>query len=133
MDKGLSRREREIVEILYANGQASAEQVRAAMSDPPSDATVRTLLRILMEKGVVKHRREGRRFIYRPRTPRSGAGKSALRRVLDVFYRGNLEDAIAAHLSDPKTKLSDDQIERLRVLINEAADRDANDPHKAKS
>ena len=121
MHSGLSRRERQIVDILYLTGEASAEQVREAMADPPSDATVRTLLRILIEKGVVKHRRDGRRFLYQPRKTKSGAGKSALRRVLDVFYSGSVEDALAAHLSDPKTKLDNEQIERLRELIEQAA------------
>ncbi|TWU41079.1 BlaI/MecI/CopY family transcriptional regulator [Novipirellula artificiosorum] len=117
----LSRREREIVDILYAAEEASAAEVRGAMANPPSDATVRTLLRILTEKDVVTHRMEGRRFVYRPQKAKSGAGKSALRRVLNVFYDGSVEDALAAHLTDPKIELDPSQIDRLRDLINDAA------------
>ena len=128
MDAGLSRREREILDILYASGEASADHVRSQMTAAPSDASVRTLLRILMNKGFVVYRRDGRRFIYRPKKARSGAGRSAFRRVLDVFYRGNIEDAFAAHLSDPRTELSEDQIQRLRQLIEDAAQQDAAQP-----
>ncbi|MGV3482799.1 MAG: BlaI/MecI/CopY family transcriptional regulator [Planctomycetaceae bacterium] len=121
MNYGLSRREREIVEILYASGEASAADVRHAMSGEPSDATVRTLLRILLDKGFVKHRLDGRRYLYRPVQAKSGAGKSALKRVLDVFYGGNVEEAFAAHLADPKIKLTAKQIQRLHDLIDHAA------------
>ena len=119
----LSRREREIVDILFAAEEASASAIRRSMGDPPADATVRTLLRILEEKGVVKHRRDGKRFLYRVCRSKSGAGKSAIRRVLDVFYGGSVEEAMAAHLADPKTRLDVDQLRRLRDLIDAAAKR----------
>ena len=120
MDTNLSRREREIVDILFRLENASAGEVREAMSDPPADATVRTILRILVDKGVATYRRDGKRYIYRVKKTKRGAGKSALRRVLDVFYGGSVEDALAAHLSDPKTKLTPEQIERLKALIADA-------------
>lgn len=115
-----SKRERQILDILFESNEATASQIRDAMPSPPSDATVRTILRILEEKEAVTHRREGKRFVYRPRKRKSTAGKSAMRRVLDVFYGGSLEDALSAHLTDPKTKLGDETIEGLRRLIAEA-------------
>ena len=115
-----SKRERQILDILFESNEATASQIRDAMPSPPSDATVRTILRILEEKEAVTHRREGKRFVYRPRKRKSTAGKSAMRRVLDVFYGGSLEDALSAHLTDPKTKLDDETIEGLRRLIADA-------------
>ena len=120
----LSRREREIVDILYAQNDATAAEVRAAMSGSPSDATVRTLLRILVEKGFVKHRRVGRLYRYRPIQAKKQAAKLALRHVLDVFFGGSVEEALASHLADPKTELDDEQLRRLRVLISEAEKRE---------
>ena len=123
LDK-LSRREREIVDILYQKEQATAREVRLAMSGDPSDATVRTLLRILGEKGFVKHRRVGKQFHFRPTHAKKRVAKRALRHVLDVFYAGNVGDALASHLSDPKTVLDDEQIAQLRELIDEAENRE---------
>lgn len=115
-----SRRERQILDILFEANEATATQIRLAMADAPSDATVRTILRILEEKGAVTHRKDGKRFVYRPRKRKSSAGKSALRHVLDVFYGGSLENALAAHLSDSRTKLDPQTIEKLRDLIEQA-------------
>jgi predicted transcriptional regulator len=117
----LSRRERQIVDVLFERVEASAAEIRGAMSDPPSDATVRTILRILEEKGLVKHRRDGKRFVYRMRKSKAGEGKTALRRVLDVFYGGSVEDALAAHLADPKAQLSAEELQRLREMIDQVA------------
>ena len=117
----LSRRERQIVDILFAEGEATAGAVREAMEDAPSDASVRTILRILEEKGIVAHRRDGKRYVYRVRRSKAGEGKTALRRVLDIFYGGSVEDALAAHLSDPNADLSLDQLPRLSEMIDQAA------------
>ncbi len=119
--KGLSRRERQIVDILFEHDEASAAQIREAMKDAPSDATVRTILRILEEKGVIKHRRDGKRFVYRVRKSKVGEGKNALRQVFDVFFGGSIEDALAAHLNDPKAKLDAEQLRRLSEMIDQAA------------
>lgn len=116
----LSRREREIIDILYANDGATANEVRQAMSGDPSDATVRTLLRILGEKGFVKHRRQGRQFRYRPVQPKKHAAKQALQHVLDVFFGGSVEEALASHLSNPNAELDAAQLSRLRKLISDA-------------
>ena len=126
-----SRRERQILDILFELNEASATQIRGAMNDAPSDATVRTILRILEEKGAVTHRRDGKKYVYRPRKRKSKAGKSALKRVLNVFYDGSLNDALAAHLSDPKTKLDEETIENLKNLIEEAESRSAKSKSKS--
>ena len=116
----LSPREQQIVDALFQMGEASAAQVRAAMTDAPSYSAVRTLLRILEEKGAVTHYEEGRKYIYRPKGSPKRLGKDALRRVVDVFFGGSLENALAAHLSDAKTALSPEEVARLRDLIDQA-------------
>ena len=115
-----SRRERQILDILFEAEEATAAQIRESMDDPPTDATVRTLLRVLLEKEAVTYRKEGKRFVYRPRKRKAAAGKSALKRVLNVFYGGSIKEAFAAHLMDPKTKLDEETIEELRALIEAA-------------
>jgi len=115
----LTRRERQILEVIYRLGEANANEIVEAMPDDLANATVRTQLRILEEKGIVKHRLDGRRFVFRPAVPRKSAAKSALRTVLEVFFAGSVEDALATHLSDPKAKLDADQLQRLRDLIDE--------------
>jgi len=116
----LSRRERQIMDIVYARGKASAIEVLHEMQDPPTRTAVRTMLRILEEKGHLKHGKKGREFIYQPIKPRSRAGRSALRRVLETFYNGSLEKAVAAHLSDPTSEPSADELKRLNALIRDA-------------
>jgi predicted transcriptional regulator len=118
----LSKRERQIMDVVYAHGEASVTQVLAGMPDPPMRGALRTLLRIMERKGHLTHRQQGREFIYRPTKPRGQAGRSAFERVLDVFFGGSLENAVAAHLSDPHRagKLTADELERLSNLIDQA-------------
>jgi len=116
----LSRRERQIMDIVYARGAASATDVLNDMPDAPSRATVRTLLRILEDKGHLRHYKQGRQFVYQPTHPRRRAGRSALRRVLSTFFDGSLEQAVAAHLSDSTAKLSKEELARLVELIRQA-------------
>lgn len=111
-------RERQILDVLYQLGEATASEVVEAMPVELANATVRTLLRILEEKGAVKHRVDGKRFIYYPAVPQKSAAKSAFRKVLDVFFAGSVEEALAAHFADPKTKLSEEQLQRLKALID---------------
>lgn len=115
----ITRRERQILEVIYRLGEASANDVVDALPDAVANATVRTQLRLMEEKGVVKHRRDGRRFLYQPAVSHRSAAKSALRGVLDVFFGGSVEDALATHLADPKAKLDAEQLARLRALIDE--------------
>jgi predicted transcriptional regulator len=116
----LSRRERQIMEIVYARGTATATEVRAAMADPPTRTAVRTLLKILEGKGYLQHETRGREFVYRPTQPRGRVGQSALRGVLHTFFDGSLEKAVAAHLTDPETRPSPEELKRLARLISEA-------------
>jgi BlaI family transcriptional regulator, penicillinase repressor len=116
----LSRRERQIMEIVFRRGQASALEVWADLPDAPSRTAVRTLLRILEEKGHLKHRQEGLRYVYVPSRPRAVAARSALRGVLQTFFEGSLEKAVAAHLGDSATSLTPQELERLAALIRQA-------------
>lgn len=118
----LSKRERQIMDVIYAHGEATISQVLQGIPDPPMRGALRTLLRILERKGHLSRRTEGRELIYRPTQPRGQAGRSALARVLDVFFSGSLESAVAAHLSDPgrAAKLSAEELARLSALIDKA-------------
>lgn len=119
MREDLTRRERQILDVLYRLEEASASEIVEAMPDELANATVRTQLRFLEEKGAVTYRREGKKFLYRAIKPKKNAAKTALRSVLNVFFGGSIEDAVATHLADPKSKLSSDQLERLKNLIDE--------------
>src|SRR5215472_12610248 len=118
----LSKRERQIMDVIYAQGEATVAQVMEEIPDPPMRGALRTLLRILEKKGHVTHRKEGREFIYRPMQNRGKAGRSALGRVLDVFFGGSLENAVAAHLSDPRraARPTAEELRRLSDLIEKA-------------
>jgi len=116
----LSRRERQIMEIIYRNGQATAVDVHAALPDPPSKTAVRTLLRILEDKGHLQHKQEGLAFVYSPSRPRDQAGRSAFSRVLETFFEGSLEKAVAAHLGEATGQLSAEELDRLAELIRQA-------------
>ena len=116
----LSRRERQIMDILYARGEAAVAQVHEDMADAPSYSAVRALLAILEKKGHVRHREEGERYVYMPATAREKAAKTALERVIEVFFGGSLEKAVATRLTDPSVKLSEAEYGRLRELIEAA-------------
>ena len=124
MDKPheLSRRERQIMEAVYARGEngATADEVVAALPDPPTRTAVRTFLRLLEDKGLLKHDKRGRAFVYRPTRQPVQVGKGALRRVIETFFGGSLEKALAAHLTDPNANVTSEEIERLRALIEQA-------------
>jgi BlaI family penicillinase repressor len=120
----LSRRERQIMDIIYSLSEASVNQVLERLPDPPGRTAVRTLLRILEEKSHVSHRRSGREFIYLPSRPRVRAGISAFQHVLDIFYNGSLEKAVAAHLSDAAL-IDEAELARLEELIEQAKQREA--------
>ena len=122
-ERNLSRRERQIMDIVYAKGEATAAEVHEAIPDPPSKTSVRTLLRILETKGHLSHFEDGPRYVYRAVRSRERVGKSSLRRVLDTFFEGSLERAVAAHLTDSAADLSADELKRLSQLINQARKR----------
>jgi predicted transcriptional regulator len=116
----LSRRERQIMEVLYRDGQATAGDVLAALPDPPSYSAVRAMLRILENKGHLRHVADGTRYVYLPTTPRDRAGRPALASVIETFFDGSTEKAVAALLDLSRSDLSNDQLDRLSQLIDQA-------------
>ncbi|HLK60438.1 MAG TPA: BlaI/MecI/CopY family transcriptional regulator [Chthonomonadaceae bacterium] len=117
---GLSRREREILDILYRLGRASAAEVLEALSEPPSYSSVRALLRILEEKGHLRHEEEGKRYLYLPTQPQSTVAQNALKNVLRTFFGGRMENAVKAFLSDTEADLSNEELDRMAQLLEEA-------------
>lgn len=115
----LSRREREVMDILHRTGSASAAEVRRQMEDPPTDPAVRSVLRILEEKGHVEHREEGRRYIYSPALSAERARRSALRHLVDTFFGGSPGDVMAALLDESGDRLSEGELDRLAALVEE--------------
>jgi predicted transcriptional regulator len=120
----LSRRERQIMDILHARQQATAAEVLDDLPDPPSYSAVRALLRILEEKGHARHRQEGNRYVYLPRASRQTASRSALKRVVSTFFQGSVAQAMAALLEDSDTRLSDAELDQMRQLIERANKQD---------
>jgi predicted transcriptional regulator len=121
---GLSRRERQIMDILYARNEATVNQVCEALPDPPTSMAVRRMMHILEEKGHLKRREEGREVVYAPRETRDKAGRSAFDRVLETFFGGSLEEALAAHLLSRKSKVTSEERDRLVKLIEQARKED---------
>jgi len=116
----LSRRERQILEILYAHDGATVREIQTQLPAPPSDMAVRRLLSILEEKGHVRRRKQGRENVYSPRVPKQRAAKRALRSVLSTFFGGDLEQALAMHLTDKQSAISEEQFQRMLRLIEQA-------------
>ena len=116
----LSRRERQIMDILYRRRRATAAEVMADLPGTPTDSTVRTPLRVLEEKGHVRHEEIGLRYVYSPAIPRTSARKSALRHLVDTFFDGSAEHAIAAMLGGEGAKLSDDELDRIADLVKQS-------------
>jgi predicted transcriptional regulator len=114
----LSRRERQIMDVLFRQGQATVSDVQAAMPAPPSYSAVRAMLRILEEKGHARHEQDGPRYIYKPVVARERAKRSAMRHLLHTFFEGSHEQAVAALLDEASTSLSEDELERLARLID---------------
>ena len=116
----LSRRERQIMDVLYERGKASAAEVLAAMPDPPSYSAVRAMLRVLEEKGHVLHEQDGARYIYAPEVPRETARESALARLVQTFFGGSAEQAVVALIDMSRENLDDEQLRRMSRLIDQA-------------
>ncbi len=108
------------MDALHRQGRATAAEVQAALPNPPSYSAVRALLRILEEKGHIRHRREGVRYVYLPRTSPRAARRSALRRVVSTFFRGSVTQAMAALLETADTRLPDSELNRLQQIIDQA-------------
>jgi predicted transcriptional regulator len=116
----LSRRERQIMDAIYSQSEATATDVLEMISDPPTHTAVRTHLRILEGKGHLKHIKRGREFVYQPTHSRDSAGKTAFVRAIQTFFDGSLERAVAAYLGDPQAEISPQELQRLFSLIKEA-------------
>ena len=116
----LSRRERQILEILYQRGKASATEVREAMPDAPSYSSVRTLLRVLEDKGHVKHRAEGLRYVYTPTVGLERAKRGAVKHLLETYFEGQPEQIVAALLDVSFTRLTAEELDRMTALIDKA-------------
>jgi BlaI family penicillinase repressor len=113
----LSRREREILDVLFALGnEASAEEIRERLSEPPSYSAVRAMLAKLEAKGAIRHRKKGLRYVYLPTTPRTTARRSAMRKLVETFFDGSAGQAATALLKDERW--SDDELDRLATEID---------------
>jgi BlaI family transcriptional regulator, penicillinase repressor len=116
----LSRRERQIMDILYQRGKASATEVREAMEDAPGYSAVRAMLRVLEGKGHVRHLAEGLKYVYLPTVAREKAKRSVVKHMLETFCNGSAEQAMAALLDVSASKLTSDELERMSEMIEKA-------------
>ena len=119
-EEALSKRERQIMDILYKLGRATAAEIRDSLPNDPNYSTVRAQLRVLEEKGHVTHREQDLRYVYTPTVPRDKAKRSALKHVLDTFFGGSAGEAVAALLDDSSTKLTPEELDRVSKLIEQA-------------
>ena len=108
------------MDVIYQLGEASVADVLASLADPPSYSAVRTMIRVLEKKGLLRHRQVGTKYVYRPRTSRESASRSALRHVMQTFFGGSATDAVAAILDDSASRLTPNDLERLEQLIEQA-------------
>lgn len=114
----VSRRERQILDVLFARGRSTAAEVQAALPEAPSYSAVRALLRILETKGLIRHEEDGPRYVYVTAIPRDTAKRSALRHLVRTFFDDSTEDAVAALIDGSSTGLSTAQLDRLQALID---------------
>lgn len=117
---GLSRREREILDILHRRREATVAEVLELLPDPPSYSSVRSILRILGEKGHVRHREDRKRYLYSPVEAPQSAARTALQQVVTNFFGGSLEQAVKAFLTDRDTEVTTEELERLSAMIEQA-------------
>ncbi len=116
----LSRRERQIMDLLYRHGRMTAAEIQQALPDGPGYSAVRALLRVLEEKGHVRHEEQGLRYVYLPRVPREKVKQSALAHLVQTFFGGSREQVVAALLDDAAGRLSDEELDRVAGLIEKA-------------
>lgn len=118
----LSRRERQVMDIIHELGGATAAQIRERMSDPPTDSAVRSVLRILLRKGHLEKEYDGPRFVYSPRIPARTARRSAMRHVLTTFFGGSVEGAVATLVALENRPLDANERERIMAMIDQASE-----------
>jgi predicted transcriptional regulator len=116
----LTRRERQIMDIIHRRGRATAHEVLEDLTDPPSYSAVRALLRLLEERGHVKHVQDGARYVYSAAVARGDARRSALAHLVHTFFAGSVEQTVAALVESPRSKLSREELDRLSALIDRA-------------
>lgn len=117
---GLTKRERQIMDALYRLGRATASEILDQIPGAPSYSTVRTQLRVLEEKGHVRHEAQGLRYLYAPTVPRHAARKTALRHLVDTFFDGSPGNVVTALLGSDAGKLSDEELERIARIVKAA-------------
>ena len=117
---GLGNRERQLVDVVYQLGEASVAEVLQKLPDPPSYSSVRKMLSLLEEKGLLKHRRDGMRYVYRPAQPAKTARRQAVLHLLDTFFAGSASDAVNSILDVSADQLNDDDLRRLQSIIDQA-------------
>ena len=116
----LARRERQIMDVIHQLGEATVSEVLEQLSDPPSYSAVRTMIRHLETKGLLSHRQDGKRYVYKAKQSREAASKSALRKLMDVFFAGSASDAVAAILDVSSDSLEPADLDRMAKLIRQA-------------
>jgi len=116
----LSRRERQIMDVVYETGSATVQEVLDRLDDPPGYSAVRAMMRILEEKGALKHRQNGPRYVYLPTTPREEARRSALNHLVSTFFDGSMTDTVATLLDIRDGELSEEEFQHLQQLIDRA-------------
>ena len=118
--QGLSRRERQIMDVLYKRHRATAAEIHQSLPDPPSYSAVRAKLRVLEEKGHVKHQEEALRYVYVPTLAPDRARRSALRHMVDTFFNGSVEQVVAALVDRSAVNVSKDELDRMSAMIDKA-------------
>jgi predicted transcriptional regulator len=117
----LTKRERQIMDVLYRLDRATAAEIMAGIPGAPGYSTVRTQLRVLENKGHVKHEEVGLRYVYAPTVPRHSARRSALKHLVDTFFDGSTANAVAALLGGEAARVSDEELDRIRAIVRDAA------------
>src|SRR5688500_483876 len=120
MGEGLTRRERQVMDILFRRGEATVAEVMAELPEPPTYSAVRSILRILAEKRLISHREDGPRYVYLPAVSTSGAREAALRHVVRTFFEGSVGQAAAALLGIPEAEISEADLRRLQDSVRKA-------------
>ncbi|MEX0652566.1 MAG: BlaI/MecI/CopY family transcriptional regulator [Phycisphaeraceae bacterium] len=121
--QNLSRRERQIMNALYAEGELSVNQLQDHLPEPPTPMAIRNMVLILDRKGLLARRKVGREYLYRAKAPRRRTGQSAMQKVVQTFFDGSVEQAFGAYLAGRNVKLTDEQRQRLHQMIDDARER----------
>ncbi|HTQ06499.1 MAG TPA: BlaI/MecI/CopY family transcriptional regulator [Polyangiaceae bacterium] len=116
----LTRREREIMDIVYKHGRATAQEVLAELAEPPSYSAVRALMRLLEERGHLKHKSEGTRYVYFPAVPRGEARRRALSHLVSTFFDGSVEQTMLALVENSRARLAPEELDRLAEIVERA-------------